>query len=348
MPRRPSPAVAAMPAEASAAALKRAGARPVSWKPSQEQIVLLITLLLLVAFSATLPGFSSVANLLNLVRSISILGTLSLGMGLIVISRGIDLSEVAIMAGSWSVALIEMQNGMPILGGVLVALAIAAVIGVVNGVMVAFVEAPALFVTLAAGFVIYGLAFWFAPAWVVYAPKDAPGLTFLGAGHVFGVPMPIIVFLLAAIAMHLFLSRTSTGRFIYSQGDNPEAARMAGIALRPLIVLEYVIVALVAWLAGLVWIGTTGSMQMAITQGTMVFDVILVVVLGGISLVGGRGGVFSVVVGCALIGTLLNAFTIMDVNSEVQNIIRGVVLLAAIILDNWLHPRDEETARQGD
>jgi ribose transport system permease protein len=115
-----------------------------------------------------------------------------------------------------------------------------------------------------------------------------------------------------------------------------------------LIVLEYVIVAVLAWLAGLVWIGTTGSMQMSITQGTMVFDVILVVVLGGISLIGGRGSVLSVVVGCALIGTLLNAFTIMDVNSEVQNIIRGFVLLAAILLDNWLHPRDEETARQGD
>jgi ribose transport system permease protein len=87
---------------------------------------------------------------------------------------------------------------------------------------------------------------------------------------------------------------------------------------------------------------------MAITQGTMIFDVVLVVVIGGISLIGGRGSVFSVVVGCVLIGTLLNAFTIMDVNSEVQNIIRGVVLLAAIVLDNWLHPRDEETARQGD
>ena len=87
------------------------------------------------------------------------------------------------------------------------------------------------------------------------------------------------------------------------------------------------LVALLAWLAGLVWIGQTGSMQMTIVQGTQIFDVILVVVLGGISLVGGRGGVFSVVVGCALIGTLLNAFTIMDVNSEVQNIIRGVVLL---------------------
>jgi ribose transport system permease protein len=310
--------------------------RAISFKPSQEQIVLIITIVLLVVFGVALPGFASVANLLNLMRSISILGILGLGMGLIVISRGIDLSEV------------EIQKGVPIFWAALIAVAIAVCIGVANGVMVAFVEAPGLFVTLAAGFVIYGMAFWFAPAWVVYAPKDTPGLMFLGAGHIFGIPVPIIVFAVAAISMHLFLSRTSTGRFIYGQGDNPEAARMAGIALRPLIVLEYVIVALVAWLAGLVWIGTTGSMQMQITQGTMVFDVILVVVLGGISLVGGRGGVFSVLVGCALIGTLLDAFTIMDINSEAQNIIRGIVLLSAIILDNWLHPRDEETVRQGD
>jgi ribose transport system permease protein len=317
-------------------------------KPSQEQIVLLLTVALLVIFSATLPDFSSVTNLLNLVRSISILGILGLGMGLIVISRGIDLSMVSIMAAAWSIPLNQIEAGMPIGWAVLLSLFIAVLIGAVNGFVIAFVEAPPLFVTLAASFVIYGVAFWIAPAWVVYAPKNSAALLYPGQGLLLGVPMPIIVFLVAAIGMHLFLSRTSIGRFVYGQGDNPEAARLAGISLRPLIVLEYVMVALLAWLAGLVWIGTTGSMQMSITQGTMVFDVILVVVLGGISLIGGRGSVLSVVVGCALIGTLLNAFTIMDVNSEVQNIIRGFVLLAAILLDNWLHPRDEETARQGD
>ena len=315
---------------------------------SQEQIVAAITVVLLLAFASALPGFAAPTNLLNLVRSISILGILGLGMGLIIISRGIDLSEVAIMAGSWSIALVANQHGVPVFWSAALALAIAAGIGLVNGVMVAFVEAPALFVTLAAGFVIYGAAFWVAPVWVVYAPQDAPALLFPGRGELLGVPMPIFVFAAAALVMHLFLSRTSVGRFIYSQGDNPEAARLTGVALRPLIVLEHVLVAVLAWIAGLVWVGTTGSMQMSIVQGTQIFDVILVVVLGGISLVGGRGSVFSVVVGCALIGTLLNAFTIMDVNSEVQNIVRGVVLLAAIILDNWLHPRDEETARQGD
>jgi ribose transport system permease protein len=215
--------------------------------------------------------------------------------------------------------------------------------------MVAFVEAPALFVTLATTLVVYGASYWIAPVYVVYAPQDADALLFAGRGSLFGIPMPIIVFAGSALLMHAFLSRTSIGRFIYAQGDNPEAARLSGIALRPLTMLEHVMVAAFAWLAGLVWIGQTGNMQTNIVViGTQIFDVILVVVLGGISLVGGRGGVFSVVVGCALIGTLLNAFTIMDVNTEVQNIIRGVVLLAAIIVDNWLHPRDEETARQGD
>jgi ribose transport system permease protein len=317
-------------------------------KPSQEQIVLLLVLALLVIFSVSLPGFSTLNNLLNLVRSISILGILGLGMGLIVISRGIDLSMVSIMAAAWSIPLNQMEAGLPIGWAILLSVFIAVLIGAINGAIIAFVEAPPLFVTLAAGFVIYGAAFWIAPAWVVYAPKSAPVLLYPGQGLLLGIPMPIIVFVVAAAAMHFFLSRTSIGRFVYAQGDNPEAARLAGIPLRPLIVLEYIIVALLAWLAGLVWIGTTGSMQMSITQGTMVFDVILVVVLGGISLIGGRGSVLSVVVGCMLIGTLLNAFTIMDVNSEVQNIIRGMVLLTAILLDNWLHPRDEETARQGD
>lgn len=317
-------------------------------KPSQEQIVLLITIALLILFSFTLKGFATVANILVLLRSISILGILGLGMGMIVISRGIDLSEVAIMAGSWCVMLNAVQHGLPPLWAAALALAICLAIGLINGVMVAYVEAPGLFVTLATTFVIYGVAFWIAPVYVVYAPQDSAALLFAGRGTLFGIPMPIFVFAAAALVMHFFLSRTSIGRFIYAQGDNAEAARLSGVALRPLIVLEFVLVALLAWLAGLVWIGQTGSMQMTIVQGTTVFDVILVVVLGGISLVGGRGSVFSVVVGCALIGTLLNALTIMDVNSEVQNIIRGVVLLAAIILDNFLHPRDEETARQGD
>ena len=315
-------------------------------KLSQEQVVAAIVVVLLIVFALALPGFATTRNILGLVRSISILGILGLGMGLIVISRSIDLSEIALMACPWGVALIANQHGLPPFWTAVLALVIAVAVGCINGFMVAFVEAPALFVTLATTLVVYGASYWISPVYVVYAPQDADALLFAGRGSLFGIPMPIIVFAAAAVVMHLFLSRTSTGRFIYAQGDNPEAAKLSGIALRPLTILEHVLVALFAWLAGLVWIGQTGNMQTNIViVGTQIFDVILVVVLGGISLVGGRGGVFSVIVGCALIGTLLNAFTIMDVNTEVQNIIRGVVLLLAIIVDNWLHPRDDTMQR---
>jgi ribose transport system permease protein len=318
-------------------------------KLGQEQVVGLITVLLLIVFALALPGFATAQNLLGLVRSISILGILGLGMGLVVISRGIDLSEIALMACPWAIGLIGIDHGFSSFWAAALALGIALGVGALNGLMVAYVEAPALFVTLATTLAIYGVAYWIAPVYVVYVNHASPELLFFGQASLLGVPMPIFVFAAAAVAMHGFLSATSIGRFIYAQGDNPEAARLSGISLRPQTVLVHVLVAAFAWLAGLVWIGQTGSMQTNIVIiGTKIFDVILVVVLGGISLVGGRGGVLSVVVGCALIGTLLNAFTIMDVNSEVQNIIRGVVLLVAMIADNSLHPRDEETARQGD
>src|SRR6266699_3735813 len=108
-------------------------------KTNQEQIVLMITIVLLIVFGLTLNGFATVSNLLNLLRSISILGILGLGMGLIVISRGIDLSEVAIMAGSWCVMLNAVQHGLSPLWGAVFALVICVAIGLINGVMVAFV-----------------------------------------------------------------------------------------------------------------------------------------------------------------------------------------------------------------
>jgi len=324
------------------------GASIKKFKTSQEQVVLTLTLCLLIVFSVFLPGFLSVKNILVLLNNISILGILSLGMGLIIIGRGIDLSEIAIMAGAWAIGLSAVESGVSVPLAIALSLASALLIGAFNGVMVAFVEAPALFVTLATGFVVYGVAFWVSPTLVHYTPQDEPALLFLGVGRLFGIPMPIIVFVLCTLVVHLFLSRTSLGRFVYAQGDNPETARLSGIPVRPMIVLQYLLVAILAWIAGLVWIGTSGSIQMTVVQGTYIFDVILIVILGGVSLVGGRGSTLSVVAGCVLIGTLLNAFTIMDINSDVQNIIRGGVLLLAILIDNYLHPRDEETARQGD
>ena len=131
-------------------------------------------------------------------------------------------------------------------------------------------------------------------------------------------------------------------------GDNPFAARTSGIPTRPLVVTKYVIAAAIGFLAGLVLVASVNSGPTRIYNSTLIYDVILVVVLGGIGLAGGRGGVLSVVIGTLLIGTMLNAMTIMDMSYSAQNLVKGLVLLVAVIANSFLNPRNEETAQQGD
>ena len=310
---------------------------------SQEQIVLGVTALLAAAFALTLPGFGTLDNLLTLTRSVAILGMLGVAMSVVVIGRGLDLSLVASMAVGAAVALQLLQQGWatPSAGAV--------AIGLINGFIIAFVEVPALFTTLATGFLVFGLGRVFLLDGVIsYLPPQASALAFIGQGRVLGVPMPIVAFALVALLVHVLMSRTVLGRFIYAHGDNPEAARLTGIAVRPLTMVEYALCSTIGLVAGLVMAASTASMNTQVINSTLIFDVILVVVLGGVSLVGGRGSVLSVLAGTALIGTLLNGMTILNLDNNVQNIVKGAVLLAAILLDNRLHPRDEETARQGD
>ena len=174
------------------------------------------------------------------------------------------------------------------------------------------------------------------------------GFERLGQGSLLGIPTPIIAFALVCVVVALLLRQTRIGAYIYAIGDNPFGARVTGIPSRPIIVLQYVLAALIGCFAGLVLASSVNSMPTRIFNSTMIYDVILVVVLGGIGLSGGRGGVFNVIIGTLLIGTMLNGMTIMDVSYSGQNLIKGVILLIAVIIDSFLNPRNEETAQQGD
>jgi ribose transport system permease protein len=162
------------------------------------------------------------------------------------------------------------------------------------------------------------------------------------------VPAPIVMFALALIAVAFFLRRTRLGSYVYAIGDNPFAARTTGIPTRPVIVLQYLLAALISSFAGLVLAASVNSMETRIYNSTLVYDVILVCVLGGIGLSGGRGGVLSALIGTLLIGTILNAMTILDVSYYGQNFVKGVILLLAVLSDSIINPRNEETAQQGD
>jgi ribose transport system permease protein len=151
-----------------------------------------------------------------------------------------------------------------------------------------------------------------------------------------------------ALVVHLFLRKTGLGRFIYAIGDNLSTARISGIPVRPMIIAQYALSGLMAFLAGAVTAASVASMNMRVVNSTMIYDVLLVVILGGIGLSGGRGGVRNVLVGTVLIGLLLNGMTIMDISYTVQNLIKSTVLLGALVVDALLNPRDEQTSQQGD
>ncbi|MBN9259011.1 MULTISPECIES: ABC transporter permease [unclassified Mesorhizobium] len=325
------------------------GASKVSVKITQEWIVFALAVVIFALFSLILRGFATVDNMLALVRNVSILGILSVGMALSILGRGIDLSIVATMAVSVAWMILMLGEGVAPPTAFALALAFVVLVGAANGFLVAYVEIPAVFTTLAMGGLVYGLGrFAMISVDIVNLPPGQDWLRGFGSGTLAGIPAPVIVFAVVCVVAYLFLSYAKAGRFVYALGDNPAAARISGVPVRPLIVLQYVIAALIAFCAGLVMTANVDSMNTRIVNSTLVYDVILVVVLGGIGLGGGKGGIRNVVVGTLLIGILLNGMTIMNIPFLMQNIIKGIILLAAIVADTLLNPRDEQTSQQGD
>ncbi|UNY90097.1 MULTISPECIES: ABC transporter permease [unclassified Pseudomonas] len=298
--------------------------------------------------SIALPGFLAADNLIAIVRSISVLGILALGMAIVVIGRGIDLSSVAVMA--MSVAWYLQLLGAGTDDGLALLLVLSGVVGIglLNGFLVAYADVPAIFVTLASGSFVFG----YVRSQLI--TQDAvpvpPGhwLETLGGLRLLDVPVEVFIFAGLSLALFVFLRFTKWGRYVYYAGDNPVTARNVGIPVRPMLVLRYVLSALVALVAGLLTAASLHSLNTRVVNSTLLYDIVLVAVIGGVGLSGGRGGVRNVLVGAALIGVLLNAMTILDVPLLYQNLIKSSILLAAIIIDGLLNPRDEQTSQQGD
>ena len=322
---------------------------------NQELIILIVTIVIFAGFSVFLDKFFSTGNLLTLMRSVSILGILSIAMAVVVISKGIDLSLIATLAVGTALASVLSSGDvlplidLPFIYAVLIGLIFTSILCAITGILVAYWDMASVFVTLAMAGVIYGLGrTLFIGDELNYLPEDALWLGYLGRGQLFGVPMPIICFLSLALLMHLLLTKTTFGKFVYSIGDSGLAARTAGVPVRPILVMIFIIAGLVAYFAGLLTAGAISSINTRMVSGSMIYDVLLVVVVGGIGLSGGKGGMHNVILGTLLIGTLLNGMVIMDISFIVQNLIKGIILLLAIMTDTILNPRDEQTTQQGD
>jgi len=236
---------------------------------NQERIVLLIAITLFVAFSLLLKGFASPDNLFSLVQAVSVIGVLGLAMAIVVIGRGIDLSLVAIacMPVAWFV--VQVQSGVTIETTASLSLAFAVAVGLINGWLVVYAEMPAIFATIARGTITYGaIQFFFVRNDIIPFPSRLEGLSRFWLEHIWGVPNTVTFVAAAATAAWLFLSYTKVGRFIYAIGDNPIAARITGVPMRPVLLLQYVIAAVIALLAGVILASTVDSANTRLFNST--------------------------------------------------------------------------------
>lgn len=336
--------------QADSGARAAGGQMPARRRPrlTQEGVVIAISVGLFVIFSLFLNNFLSQGNILALLKNVSILGTLAVGMGFVVIGRGIDLTMVAVMVVGMAFSIWLSTQGLSFEMAVLVGGGLVALIGLCTGLLIAVAEIPPIFATLAIASAIYGGGRIAFKSDVLYAPADIAWLQFIGAGKVAGVPASILVFAVLALVVSLFLRRTRFGRFIYATGDNPLAARNSGLPTRPVIVSQYVFSALIAFLAGILLTGLVSGINTRLYNSTLIYDVLLVVVLGGISLSGGQGGVRNIIVGTVLVGILINGMTILNFSYTSQNLIKSVILLGALAIDAIINPRDEQTSQSGD
>lgn len=314
-------------------------------------VVSVATIALIAVFSLFVDGFATLGNLRVILSNSAALMILSCGMAVVIITRGLDLSLIAEMVAGATTFSILVSAGVP--GSVALLLAIAAMVmvGVLNGWLIAYVEVPAMLATLASAMLVTGL-FRFAilrGEFLLLLPKSNPAVVFLSGSIVPGLSVPVALMAATLAATWFLLRRSAAGRTVYAMGDNFQAARLTGLPVRTTTLVVYVFAALTALVAGLVTAAASGTVDFrTVTNGTLLFEVILVVVLGGIPLRGGRGGVLNIVVGVALIAVLRNGMTLLDFTTQTQDVLKGLVLLIAIVVDNTLNPRDAETDTVGD
>ena len=299
---------------------------------------ILIVLLAMVALMAVIaPNFWSLSNGFNVARAVSINAVLAAGMTLVVLTGGIDLSVGSVIGVAGVASVLLWNAGAPTLVAVLGGVLVGAAAGLLNGLLVAYLALPAFIVTLGALTYLRGTAYALTDGQPLIAEGQL-GFRLLGNGNIAAIPSPVVVMVITYLAVWFVLERTTFGRHIYAVGGNVEAARLAGIKVKRVLLKVYLLAGLTAGLAGVMFAARVESGQPRAGEGYEL-DAIAAVVLGGTSLFGGVGTIFGTVVGTLLIGVLLNGLVLNNVSSYVQQIIIGVIIVLAVAFDQFAKSR---------
>lgn len=293
--------------------------------------ILLALVVICAVLSFATPNFFTSQNLLIVLRQVSINGILAIGVTYVIIAGGIDLSLGSVVALTGVIAATFAHPGeYPLMVPLLMALAAGVAVGGINGLVITQGRVVPFIVTLGMMTIARGLALVFSNGRPV--TNLSPGFNFIGSGDLLFIPMPILLFGLVVIGSYIILTYTRLGRYIYAVGGNEQAARASGINVNRVKLFAYIICSALAALAGIVLASriTTGQPNAGIAYE---LDAIAAVVIGGTSLLGGRGSVTGTVIGVLIIGVINNGLDLLNVSSYYQQIIKGAIIIMAVLVD---------------
>jgi ribose/xylose/arabinose/galactoside ABC-type transport system permease subunit len=305
-----------------------------SWQRAADFVLILATIAEAIVFATIAPGFGTVANLINIALSIAVTGILAVGMTAVILTGGIDLSVGSLVALTGTAAAMAAaavpRGGAAGIVALVVAIAVGAIAGMLNGSFIAYLRVQPFVATLAMLTIARGAAFILSGGRSIGNLPDSFGV--LGRAVPFGIPAPVYVFAAVAMIGAFVLNRTVFGRRVYATGGNPEASWLAGVGTQRVIWLVYALNGLLAGLAGLTLASRLGA---GVPNSGLQYelDVIAAVVVGGTSLAGGRGTIVGTIWGTVFIGVLTNGLNLANVDPYVQKIALGVVILIAAIGD---------------
>jgi len=293
---------------------------------------LLILLVMVIIFSVLSSAFLKSQNLINILRQVSSTAIVSVGFTMLLIAGGLDLSIGSQIAVMGVVTGLLMQAGIPTILAILAGIILTTLIGIFNGFVIVKAEIPPMMATIAMQMALRGLAYILCGGYPIYdMPKS---VIYMGQGLVFGViPVPVIIMLIIIVIGTIILNRAYIGRYFFAVGNNDEATRLCGIDVVKVKILAYGITGLLSGIAGLIMMGRVSSAQPGAADA-FEMDVLTAVVLGGVSVNGGRGSIPLAMLGVLVVGVLTNGMQLIGVNDYWQKLVKGGILLVVIVLDS--------------
>lgn len=288
--------------------------------------------LIVIVITILNPSFMTTDNVLNILRQVSISALIAFGMTFVILTGGIDLSVGSTLALTGAVAATMLASGIDPVLTILAALLLGAILGAVNGIIIAKGKVAPFIATLATMTIYRGLTLVYTDGRPVSDLGNEITFQMLGKGYFFGIPVPVCTMILAFIVLYVIMHKTTFGRRVYAVGGNEAASKLSGINVDRVKIAVYSLTGMLAALSALILTSRLNSAQP--TAGTSYeLDAIAAVVLGGTSLTGGKGWIFGTLVGALIIGVLNNGLNLIGVSSFFQQVVKGIVILIAVLID---------------